>query len=109
LKVGKTYNCFIFFTNWGNISCVNCFLKGKTSFRYKCKHKCFKLYGQVIFNNQQAHILKKQFLLHMIFLERFGSKKLTITLLDGFNIFLASCLSISSFNGLCISSSNILQ
>ncbi len=60
-----------FFQSWWNIQlfffshqfrenlCENCFLKGKTSFRHKCKHKCFKLYGQMIFNNQQAHILKK--------------------------------------------------
>jgi hypothetical protein len=61
----------------------------------------------MILNNQQAHILKKHFLLHMIFLERFGSKKLTITLLDEFDIFLASCLSIFSFNGLFMSSSII--
>ncbi len=31
----------------------------------------------MILNNQQAHILKKQFLLHMILLEKiFGNKKI---------------------------------
>jgi hypothetical protein len=47
-----------------------------------------KLYQQMIFNNKQTHILKKQFLLHMILLERiFGSKEITIALLDGFDLF----------------------
>jgi hypothetical protein len=42
----------------------------------------------MIFNNQQAHTLKKQFLLHTIFLERiFGSKKITIALLEEFDFF----------------------
>jgi hypothetical protein len=42
----------------------------------------------MIFNNQQAHIFKKQFLLHTVLLEKiFGSKKLTIALLDGFDFF----------------------
>ncbi len=36
-----------------------------------------QMHVQMIFNYQQAHILKKQFMLHMIFLERiFGSKKI---------------------------------
>jgi hypothetical protein len=63
----------------------------------------------MIFNNQQAHILKKQFMLHIILLERIFlvAKKLTIALLDGFYLSLVSYLSTFPFNGLFISSSNI--
>ncbi len=53
----------------------------------------------MIFNNKQVHIFKKQFLLHMIALERFfGNKKI--------DIFLVGCLLIPPFNGMLIFPSN---
>jgi hypothetical protein len=57
----------------------------------------------MIFNNQKAHIFKKQFLMHMILLKMiFGSKKI-----DNYTSFLVSCFLTSPFNGLFTSSSNI--
>jgi hypothetical protein len=97
----QAYNYFISLTNLGNISFENCFLKGKTNFRHKCKLNVSNCMGKWFLTiNKPISSKKHFFLLHMIFLERFDSKKLTITLLDGFDIFLGSCLSIFSFNGL---------
>jgi hypothetical protein len=81
-KVGKTYNSLIFPTHLGNIFYENWFIEERqildTNANIIISFTCFhKLHGQMIFNNQQAHIFKNVFLLHLIFLERiFGSKKI---------------------------------
>ncbi len=68
-----------------------------------------KLHGQMIFNNQQAHILKKKFMFHTILLELgyLATKQLTSALLHGFELILIDCLFTSHFNGLSTSSLNI--
>ncbi len=79
-KVGKTYNYLVFFTNLQSFVKIDFQKKNKswTQMQTQAFHPqtFHKLHVQMIFNNQQGHILEKQFLLHMILLERiFGSKK----------------------------------
>jgi hypothetical protein len=75
-KLVKHINIYFIFINLGNISCENCFLERKINFGHKGKHGVSStnfqhIVGQMIFNNQQAHILEKYFLLHIILLEMF--------------------------------------
>lgn len=79
-KLVKHITIQFFFNNLRNISCENCFLEGKINFGHKCKHGTSSTNFQQIvwandFNNQQAHILEKINLLHIIFLKMFFWQK----------------------------------
>ncbi len=79
----KTNICFVFSTNLNNISWKHCFIKGKTTWRHRCKIGCLnqilskKLQWQLIFHNKKIKVLQKVFLLFIILLKGiFDRKKL---------------------------------